>query len=335
MVSLFVTLDTTGQFDAVIDISTQAPLEDRVAFAQSLVDQGRLVQPAALYMWRSEGTAYESNKARFVRWRMLFWRVLHSHFISFTRANDAPKCTFGNCSLSSALRLAHCCTHACMHHFLPSPRPAVESSPPLDKDAPLCSKSLSITRSFCLATDWATRSPLAYKAGTLATKADPLTSFLAANARWAGCGTNYGICAAAISAASALDVSDTVADDAAKAGALFSSFGLAPSLALQGGAGGNLTAGVLMEVCPPSPRTSLYNVSRVLAAALPGRRCSVVVRTRCGAVGLGFSRVDRISCINFTRARGVKQVGEWRVGIHTRLLRPTGYYVRQNFPSTA
>jgi hypothetical protein len=183
----------------------------------------------------------------------------------------------------------------------PSPCPAVESSPPLDKDAPLCSKSLSITRSFCLATDWATRSPLAYKAGTLATKADPLTSFLAAHARWAGCGTNYGICAAAISAASAPDASDAVAGDATKAGALFSSFGLAPSLALQGSAGGNLTAGVLMEVCPPSPRTSLYNVSRVLAAAVPGRRCSGVVLTRCGAVGLGFFRVDRTSSINFTR----------------------------------
>ena len=84
MVSLYVTLDTTGQYDAVIDISTLASLEDRVAFAQSLVDQDRLVHPVALYMWRSEGTVYESINACFVCWRLLFWRVLHSHFISFT-----------------------------------------------------------------------------------------------------------------------------------------------------------------------------------------------------------------------------------------------------------
>ena len=70
MVSLYVTFDTAGQFDTVIDISTQASLEDRVAFAQSLVDQDRLVQPAALYMWRGEGTPYLSIKACFVCWRL-------------------------------------------------------------------------------------------------------------------------------------------------------------------------------------------------------------------------------------------------------------------------
>ena len=33
--------------------------------------------------------------------------------------------------------------------------------------------------------------------------------------------------------------------------------------------------------------------------------------------------------------KSVKQVGEWRVGIHTRLLGPTGFCVRQKIPWTA
>jgi hypothetical protein len=129
----------------------------------------------------------------------------------------------------------------------------------------LCSRTApgTVARSVCQVTNWATRSPLAYKAGTLAAVQDPLVRLLSTQARWAGCGSNYGVCAAA------LGVASQEARGASNAAALFTSFGTGPVVGV-GPDGGPLVAGVLMEVCPPSPRTSLFNVSRVLAKALPG-----------------------------------------------------------------
>ena len=165
----------------------------------------------------------------------------------------------------------------------------------------------SIARSFCQTLNWSTRSLYGNKDRTL-TPDDPLALFLAANTRWVGCagGGATPHCAAAVVATPAkapVTAADHGVDTAASfyqsfAGAPFDAASLPQWYTDSGAFPDQVSVGVVLELCPPSPRLSLFNVSTALAEEYPSasaRHIMVAEETPCRFDGTTKATSDTVA----------------------------------------